>query len=128
MWLFELLKAKICYTTTMNALTKKKKKKPRQPSIKKKKIVFVFVGRWLHLNVFRNNNFVQVVKNKIKYFIKIIFFPSIKKLKFSLFFIILMSCLCYFKWSDKKKKTFDIGCIVKWGGKIENVTFWVIKS
>ena len=113
MWLFELLKAKICNTTTMNALTKKKKKTLGNLVLKKKKIVFVFIGRWLHLNVFRNNNFVQVVKNKIKYFIKIIFFPSIKKLKFSLLFIILMSSLCYFKWSDKKKKTFDIRCIVK---------------
>ena len=108
MWLFELLKAKICNTTIMNALTKKK---PRQPSIKKKKIVFVFVDRWLHLNVFRNNNFVQVVKNKIKYFIKIISFPSIKKLKFSLFLIILMSCLYYFKWSGKKKEHLILGVL-----------------
>ena len=42
MWLFELLKAKICYTTTMNALTKKKKK-PSQPGIKKKYISYSFL-------------------------------------------------------------------------------------
>ena len=40
-----------------------------------------------------------------------------------------MSCLYYFKWSDKKKyRTFDIGCIVKWGGKIDKVAFGSTKS
>ena len=38
-------------------------------------------------------------------------------------FNILMSCLYYFKCSDKKNKTFDIGCIVKWGDKIDKVPF-----
>ena len=33
--------------------------------------------------------FLQVIKNKIQYFVKIISYPSIKKLKFSLFLIIL---------------------------------------
>ena len=28
----------------------------------------------------------------------------------------------------KKNKTFDIGCIVKWGGKIDKVTFWGAKK
>ena len=34
-----------------------------------------------------------------------------------------MSCLYYFKGSDKKNRTFDIRCIVNWGGKIDKVTF-----
>ena len=34
-----------------------------------------------------------------------------------------MSCLYYFKGSDKKNRTFDIRCIVKWSGKINKVTF-----
>ena len=41
MWLFELLKAKICYTTTMNALTKKKKKNLGNLVLKKK---FLFLS------------------------------------------------------------------------------------
>ena len=48
-------------------------------------------------------------------------------------FVILMSCLYYFKWSVKKKKnrtfeSFDIMCIVKWGGKIDKVIFWGAKK
>ena len=46
----------------MNALTQKKKKKiPSQPNIKKNIILFfvffffVFVGKWLHFNVFNND-------------------------------------------------------------------------
>ena len=27
----------------------------------------------------------------------------------------------------KKNRTFDIGCIVKWGGKIGKVVFWGAK-
>ena len=36
-----------------------------------------------------------------------------------------MNFLYYFemKLLEKKKKTFDIGCIVKWGGKIDKVIF-----
>ena len=57
-----MLKAKIFSIITMNTLTStKKKKNPNQPRIKKKKhyfvFVFVFVGKLLHFNVFRNNNF-----------------------------------------------------------------------
>ena len=42
-----MLKAQICYNTTMNALTstqikKKKKRNPSQPSIKKKRYFFIF--------------------------------------------------------------------------------------
>ena len=43
-------------------------------------------------------------------------------------FIILMSCLYYFKWSGKKNRTFDVGCIVKWDGKIDKVVFWGTKN
>ena len=28
----------------------------------------------------------------------------------------------------KKNRTFDIGCIVKWGGKIDKIAFWGAKS
>ena len=28
----------------------------------------------------------------------------------------------------KKKRTFDVECIVKWGGKIDKVAFWDAKS
>ena len=28
----------------------------------------------------------------------------------------------------KKNRTFDVGCIVNWGGKIDKVTFWDVKS
>ena len=28
----------------------------------------------------------------------------------------------------KKKRTFDIGCIVKWGSKIDKVTFEILKT
>ena len=65
-----MLKAQICYNTTMNALTstqikKKKKRNPSQPSIKKKKhyffiFKFFFFGKWLHLNVLRNYDFVYL--------------------------------------------------------------------
>ena len=65
--IFVVLKAKIFSTTTMNALTSttttKKKKKKKILGIlvfkKKKKIVsvFVFIGKSLNLNVFRNNDF-----------------------------------------------------------------------
>ena len=54
-----MLKAKIFSTITVNALTSTTKN-PNQPSIKNKNkkiyFVFVFVGKLLHLNVFRNNN------------------------------------------------------------------------
>ena len=45
-----------------------------------------------------------------------------------------MSCLYYFKWSDKNKKikikkgTFDIWCIIKWDGQIDEVVFWGAKN
>ena len=54
-----MLKAKIFNTINVNALTSKKKKNPNQPNIKEDIILFsfVFIGKWLHLNVFRNNNF-----------------------------------------------------------------------
>ena len=56
-----MLKAKIFNTINVNALTSKKKKKknPNQPNIKEDIILFsfVFIGKWLHLNVFRNNDF-----------------------------------------------------------------------
>ena len=53
-----MLKAKIFNTINVNALTSKKKKNPSQPNIKKDIILFsfVFIGKWLHLNVFRNND------------------------------------------------------------------------
>ena len=58
---FEVLKAKIFSTTTVNALTSTKKKKFLACLVLKKKhyfvFVFVFVGKLLHLNVFRNNDF-----------------------------------------------------------------------
>ena len=59
MYIFEVLKAKIFSITTVNALISTKKI-PNQPSIKKKRyfvFVFVFVGKWLHLNIFRSNDF-----------------------------------------------------------------------
>ena len=40
----------------------------------------------------------------------------------------LMSCLYYFKWSNKKNRTFGIGCVVKWDGKIDKVVFGDAKS
>ena len=43
------------------------------------------------------------------------------------FYFILMSCLYYFKWSGKKKKTINVGYIVKCGVKIDKVTFWIAK-
>ena len=58
---FEVLKAKIFSTTTVNALTSTKKKKFLACLVLKKKhyfvFVFVFVGKLLNLNVFRNNDF-----------------------------------------------------------------------
>ena len=42
--------------------------------------------------------------------------------------LFLMSCLYYFKWNNEKYRTFDIGCIVKWCGKINKVVFWGAKS
>ena len=55
---------------------------------------------------------------------KIISLFSIKKLKFSLFLIILMSCV-YIILNEviRKNRTFDIECIVKWGGKIDKIAF-----
>ena len=55
-----MLKAKIFSTTTVNALTSTKKKFLACLVLKKKHyfvFVFVFVGKLLHLNVFRNNDF-----------------------------------------------------------------------
>ena len=71
-----MLKAKIFSTTNVNALisTKKKKRKKKEKKKKKRKenkqflanlvlkkdiilFLFVFVDKWLHLNVFRNNDF-----------------------------------------------------------------------
>ena len=55
--------------------------------------------------------------------------PSIKKLKFSLFLIILMSCV-YIILNEviRKNRTFDIECIVKWGGKIDKIAFLNAKN
>ena len=39
-----------------------------------------------------------------------------------------MSCLYYFKWSDKKNRTFDVDCIVKWGSKIDKIAFWGVHN
>ena len=33
-----------------------------------------------------------------------------------------------FKWRDKKNKTINVGCIVKWDVKINEVGFWVAKK
>ena len=55
-----MLKAKIFSTTNVKALTKKKKKKVLASLVLKKDIIlflFVFAGKWLDLNVFRNNDF-----------------------------------------------------------------------
>ena len=58
-----MLKVKIFSTINGNAQTstKKKKKKKNLTSLVLKKdiilLLFVFVGKWLHLNVFRNNKF-----------------------------------------------------------------------
>ena len=38
-----------------------------------------------------------------------------------------MSCLYYFKWSGKKR-IFNVGCIVKWSGKIDKLTIWDVMS
>ena len=45
------------------------------------------------------------------------------------FFIILISCLYYFKWRIKNR-VFNVRCIVKWGGKtkIDKVPFWGAKK
>ena len=68
---------------------------------------------------------------KIKYniLLRLYFFLQLKNSNSLSSFIILMSCLNYFKRSDKKKnRTFDIGYIIKWGGKIDKVAFWGAKS
>ena len=68
---------------------------------------------------------------KIKYniLLRLYFFLQLKNSNSLTSFIILLSCLYYFKWSDKKKnRAFDIGCIIKWGGKIDKIAFWGAKS
>ena len=62
---------------------------------------------------------------KIKYniLLRLYLFLLLKNSNSLSSFIILMSCLYYFKCSDKKNKTFDIGCIVKRGDKIDKVPF-----
>ena len=65
MWPYEVLKAKNFSTTIVNALISTPKKKKILASLVLKRrhyfvFVFVFVGKLLHLNVFRNNNFVYL--------------------------------------------------------------------
>ena len=58
-----MLKAKIVSIITMNTLTSTKKKILTNLVLKKKHyfvFVFVFVGKLLHLNIFRNNNFLYL--------------------------------------------------------------------
>ena len=70
----------------------------------------------------------QVVQNEIQNLLRLYLFFQLKNSNSLAFFIILLSCLYYFKWSNKKNRTFDISCIVKWGSKIDKITFWSVKS
>ena len=70
----------------------------------------------------------RVIKNKIQYFIEIISLPSIKKLKFSLFLYNLKWVVYIIFKEVIKNRTIDIGCIIKWGGKIDKIAFWCDKS
>ena len=83
MWLFELLKAKICYTTTMNALTSKKKKKyPNQLNIKKE--IILFLSLWV------NDCILMYLKTTILYIYN---FLILYKCLFEVFFFSLYSGL-----------------------------------
>ena len=68
-----------------------------------------------------------MLKLKYNILLRLYLFIQIKNSTSSYSIIILISCLYYFRWSDKKNRTFDIGCIVKWGGKIDKVVFWGVK-
>ena len=60
---------------------------------------------------------------KIKYniLLRLSLFLQLKNSNSLSSFIILMSYLYYFKWSDIKNRTLDVECIVKWSDKIDKV-------
>ena len=44
------------------------------------------------------------------------------------FLLFVMSCLYYFKWNNKKNRSFDVKYILKWDSIKDKVTFLGIKS
>ena len=70
----------------------------------------------------------KLLKIKYNILLRLYLFLQLKNLNYLYSFIILMSCLYNFKWSDKRNRTFDIECIIKWCGKIDKVVFWGAKS
>ena len=60
----------------------------------------------------------KLLKIKYNILLRLYLFLQLKNLNYLASFIILMSCLYYFRWSEKKNRTFDIVFIIKWGGKI----------
>ena len=70
----------------------------------------------------------KLLKIKYNILLRLSLYLQLKNSKSLSSFIILMSCLYYFKWSGKKNRTFDVGRMVKWSGKIDKIVFWGAKS